>query len=168
MAEILKLHPSGRIKLLDSPVALPGKCAICGSIGGDGREFIDFGFELDYYGVIYFCSFCFSETAGSLGYIPPSAWKISEEEITEATNKVSKLEAENVKLRVALNSLDFLGSHVFDSLDDSPSEQPNEGQKPANTESVKQIDESGSSDIPKAGDNKQSDPTEFNEFTDFI
>ena len=67
--------PNARMQVLDVPVAAPGKCVVCG-FGGreDDRKYIDFGFDLDYYGVVYFCSSCFTEVAGQLGYISESKW----------------------------------------------------------------------------------------------
>lgn len=56
---------NGRFKLLERPVALPGKCACCGAVD---RPVVDFGFDLDFYGVVYLCTTCLgeaSEVAGS-------------------------------------------------------------------------------------------------------
>lgn len=63
-----------RIKLIDTPVAAPGVCCLCGTAGGDGRAFIDFGKQLDWYGAVYFCSFCLAEVAEAIGYIPIVAY----------------------------------------------------------------------------------------------
>lgn len=40
---------------------LPGKCSICGGMKYDGRKWIDFGLSIDWYGVVYLCTFCFEE-----------------------------------------------------------------------------------------------------------
>ena len=79
---------SGRIKLLSNPDALPAKCAICGYPGGDQRKFVDFGLDIDYYGVIYLCTDCMNEIAVGIGYLLPEV--------------VTKITAENELLKEAL------------------------------------------------------------------
>lgn len=59
-----------RVLVIDTPVAAPGVCSLCGTAGGDGRKFIDFGKQLDWYGAVYFCETCFTEMAEALGLIP--------------------------------------------------------------------------------------------------
>lgn len=59
----------GRVQLLLTPAALPGNCVICGSVGGDGRRFIDFGWQQDFYGAIYFCEMCITEVMDALGFV---------------------------------------------------------------------------------------------------
>lgn len=152
---------SSRVKVLDFPVALPGKCVICGSVGGDGRKFIDIGFELDFYGVIYFCEYCFSQTATGLGYIAPSLFKVIELENEELAYKVSLLEAENVKLRTALSELDFLGTRGISGVAEHTAKSPVKREKSPDPKPAKQINEPGSSNVPKTGSNKQS--TDFEE-----
>lgn len=49
---------NSRVRLLDRPLAVPGKCAICGAVD---RKVIDIGFNLDYYGAVYFCVICIKE-----------------------------------------------------------------------------------------------------------
>lgn len=64
-----ELSPNSRFSVLDNPNALPGKCALCGSSGGDGRKFVDFGFQLDVYGAVYFCTFCVTELAEAIKFV---------------------------------------------------------------------------------------------------
>lgn len=61
--------PTSRIKLLSFPVLAPGKCAFCGS-ADDDRSYIDFGMQLDWYGAVYFCSFCIIEVSEAVGMVP--------------------------------------------------------------------------------------------------
>lgn len=136
------------------PVALPGKCIICGaSDNTDGRFYIDFGFEIDFYGVVYFCSHCLSECAAAVGYISPSLFKVVDEENKEFASKLSELSAENVKLRVGLSQLDFLGSHgtisdfdpgVKESADTKGSDDP---------EPIKPAPKPGRTNVPKVRNN---------------
>ena len=61
----------GRFQVLDhNQLIAPGKCAGCG--GFTDRHFIDFGLELDFYGVVYLClENCFTEVANQIGFISP-------------------------------------------------------------------------------------------------
>lgn len=57
----------GRIKVLDRPFASPGKCAICGTVS---RPVIDFNFNLDWYGAVYFCVECMADVGRVIGLVP--------------------------------------------------------------------------------------------------
>lgn len=65
----IEIPVTSRFKVLENPNALPGYCCVCHSAGGDGRQFIDFGFQLDVFGAVYFCTFCVKELALSAGFI---------------------------------------------------------------------------------------------------
>jgi hypothetical protein len=51
---------SSRFAVLQSPVALPAKCAVCGTPQG---PLLDFGLDIDMYGVVYFCLTCLEAAA---------------------------------------------------------------------------------------------------------
>lgn len=61
----------GRFQVLnENQLIAPGKCAGCGGV--TNRHFIDFGLELDFYGVVYLClETCFTEVANQIGFISP-------------------------------------------------------------------------------------------------
>lgn len=61
-------NPQSRFRVLNVAALSPGVCALCGSSGGDGRQFVDFGKTMDWYGVVYFCTFCVGEASKLLGY----------------------------------------------------------------------------------------------------
>lgn len=54
-AELSESVINGRFKYSEKPLASPGKCAVCGAVD---RPVIDFGFDLDYYGAVFFCVDC--------------------------------------------------------------------------------------------------------------
>lgn len=61
--------PTSRIQILERPVAAPGKCIVCNAVDNDGgRKFIDFGEQIDWYGAVYFCTFCINELATVCGW----------------------------------------------------------------------------------------------------
>lgn len=98
----------GRFQLIKgSPPMLPGKCAICGTVDTD-REYVDFGFELDYYGVVYFCNFCLAEMVALLGYIPTDRWKMIVDENIKLENTNEELQKQNQELKDAINHLSNL------------------------------------------------------------
>ncbi len=55
-----------RFQLLDKPIAAPGKCAVCGSVS---KPVIDFNFNLDWYGAVYFCVECMQSAAKAIGLV---------------------------------------------------------------------------------------------------
>lgn len=155
------------MKILENPVALPGKCACCGaSDNDDGRKYVDIGFELDFYGVVYFCTHCLSEIAAAVGYVAPSLFKVVEEENFELANKVSGLSAENVKLRVALDHLDFLGTGSDSDVSTTVVEESTEPKRPVDPKPAKPVDESGHTNVPKT--RKSSKSTTTADFDDFL
>lgn len=107
---ILTLRPNSRFSINEFPPNLPSKCAVCGSPGGDGRKFIDFGFDLDFYGTIYFCTNCLGECANTQGYATPDQYNYALSQNEELEFKLSQMEAENAIFRNSLNSLNFLGT----------------------------------------------------------
>lgn len=123
-----------RFKILDYPHALPCKCVVCGSGGGDGRKFVDFGFDLDYYGVVYFCTTCFTEPLNIQGWLSPPQVETIKAEMSLQETRLSEMEYENVRLRGALSQLDFLGTCSCHS-DNGPKQWTSE---PENTGSTKQ------------------------------
>lgn len=67
VAELTESQINGRFRVLERPSVAPGKCGVCGAVD---KPVIDFGFDLDYYGVVYFCIECICEAASLLGMVP--------------------------------------------------------------------------------------------------
>lgn len=65
----LEVSPNSRFRILQTPELEPGKCCLCGAADSD-RQYVDFGFQLDWYGAVYFCTHCFVEAAETVGFIP--------------------------------------------------------------------------------------------------
>lgn len=150
------------MKLLPLPVALPGKCIICGaSDNDDGRQYIDIGFEIDFYGVIYFCSHCMSEAAVAIGYRSPSLFQVIDDENKSLLKEFAELSAENVKLRVALNQLDFLGSNDSANNVGVNTKEPVKQKRPDNHKPAKQINEPRPTNVSKTGNDDLGDFEDF-------
>lgn len=64
------LSPSkinARVKVLEKPVAHPGKCVVCGAVN---TSVVDIGLDVDNYGVIYFCVTCLAEIGRAIHLVP--------------------------------------------------------------------------------------------------
>jgi hypothetical protein len=66
VSELTLSQINGRFQLLDRPAALPGKCAVCGAVN---KPVVDFGFDLDFYGVVMFCVECLRSAAQIIGMV---------------------------------------------------------------------------------------------------
>lgn len=102
---ITTLSPQSRIKVLDLPVAHPGSCIICGSVGGDSRKFIDFGKRVERIGVIYFCSECFTEVSIALGFLPVAEYDKLLKELKETQVNLAEFKLKHKDVTSALDTL---------------------------------------------------------------
>lgn len=66
----IEIPATSRFSVCGNPNREPGVCCVCRSPGGDDRQFIDFGMQLDWYGAVYFCTFCVKELAEAAGFVP--------------------------------------------------------------------------------------------------
>lgn len=73
------ISPDSRFSLHENPNVAPGICAVCRNSGGDGRVFVDFGLQLDWYGAVYFCSECIRELCEAIGFVPKLSLDIAQE-----------------------------------------------------------------------------------------
>jgi hypothetical protein len=64
----VEVSPQSRVQVLDCAPVAPGVCILCGI--ADGRKFVDFGKQVEWYGAVYFCSECIGEVARALGWVP--------------------------------------------------------------------------------------------------
>jgi hypothetical protein len=109
--KVFEENAQSRFQILDLAIKKPGVCALCGSSGGDGRQFVDFGKSVEWYGVVYFFTFCISEAAKLLGLAPKSDYELALSNLQAEISKVDdmhidakvKLDAANLLLRNHLN-----------------------------------------------------------------
>jgi len=99
--KVAEENPNSRFVILDTPIKKPGVCALCGAPGGDGRQFVDFGKSLEWYGVVYFCTFCVSEAAALLGFAPMSNWTNAEHNLQQS---ISEIDDRYVEAKVKLDA----------------------------------------------------------------
>lgn len=151
---------SERFQILDRPTALPGKCVICGFAGGensDGRKFVDFGFDLDFYGAVIFCENCFVSGQNTLGWLSPDQALKLKFVAQENEEKLQRALSENAKLRSALDSLHFLGDSTADIPVDTNAgtQETAKSERPANNGSSKSPNKRGSKNL---SNNDEVDP----------
>jgi len=54
-------------QVVESPIALPGQCFLCGS--GDKSPYIDWGVSIEFHGALYTCFECTGAVASLLGWV---------------------------------------------------------------------------------------------------
>ena len=149
----------GRFHIIEgTPPSLPGKCSVCGTTEG---TFVDFGLDLDYYGVVYFClDNCLVEMANAVDYHSPRQWKMLMNSYNEIREAYNNLVDENERLRNAVDSFNNL------ALPDAPvnisnlvlSEESNEKSSESNPSTER--DNTGS-EGSEQGSPKQDDESRF-------
>lgn len=107
-------NPNSRFRISNVAQFAPGTCILCKSAGGDGRQFIDLGITVEWFGAMYFCTFCITEAASLLGLGDISALK---EMSAERSEKYQKALFANAELREQLNATRILlrNCHCDDS-----------------------------------------------------
>lgn len=159
---------SDRFQVLTIPQALPGKCVTCGYVGGDERKFVDFGFDVDFYGAVYFCTGCFVAAAKAFDYVSPEVHQGKLDELQAVNQILQRLEAENAKLRGALALLDFLGTN---SIPDKPTRKSAKNKRQDDNRSDESPDVERPDDVPTIdGDKSDIGPgteTESDEDAEF-
>lgn len=113
-----KAEPSlrERIQFTQNPLAAPGHCAICGFSGGivsDGRQFVDWGMDLDFYGSVIFCTSCFTTVATQLGFASYEETQLLRRQASDAAMVTESLKDENERLRKHVNNLVALRDSGF-------------------------------------------------------
>jgi len=76
----------------DVPMFKPGKCGNCGASKNDGRKYVDFQLEIDWYGTLYLCGHCIKDVATELGLFDELVQSLlkQEEEIAALTSVKEK------------------------------------------------------------------------------
>jgi hypothetical protein len=63
----LELLNMSKYRILEVPDVHFAKCANCGATKNDGRKYVDFGLQVDFYGVVYLCGLCVKHIAFEMG-----------------------------------------------------------------------------------------------------
>jgi hypothetical protein len=65
--DYLEMLKMSKYQISDVPMFKPARCANCGSSKNDGRRYVDFGLEVDWYGTVFLCGFCLADVAKAMG-----------------------------------------------------------------------------------------------------
>lgn len=65
--DYLELLQMSKYRIVDVPDLKPSKCANCGSTKNDGRKYIDFGLDIDWFGIVFICGMCLIDIAKNMG-----------------------------------------------------------------------------------------------------
>jgi len=97
----------GRFQVITaSMMKMPSKCSTCGSFSNaHGKEYVDFGLWVEFYGNVYICTECFLGAAAELGVVPVVQFNEAIIQINEYKAVVKTLIEENGNLRHAVDSL---------------------------------------------------------------
>jgi len=176
--DYLEMLRMSKYRIYDFPPVQPSKCANCGSSKVDGRKYIDIDLQVDWYGVVYFCTFCLHDIADKAGLYDELS-----KEIERANNTallLSTLAEQGKRLRVELQDvvgevkeyLNIIEHHLpnDDSASDSsssvdidkePTKQESDGtqQQPDRTKSTttKSTSSSGRKNVPSLAELLNSD-----------
>ncbi len=147
----------GRFNVLThSQLIAPGKCAGWGGYR-ETDHYIDFGLELDFYGVVYLClEVCFIEVANQLGFLSPNQAESQEARIESYRGHTEVLQGkltalENVRDAIA----DYRSVDPLASLDRRDSGAVHSGSGDEGTQGEGQSD-SGSQGGQQGPDGAQS------------
>lgn len=162
---------TSKIRILEAPILAPGTCMLCGASRNDDRQYIDMGKDIQFVGVIYFCTFCMTELANAIGCLMPEQTIALENELDAARQRILEFETKDRTLNDAITTLRDTG--LFSGTDltgingsNVPSEpeepeqpiQDSSGSKPksnrTNKNSKQSDSEQGSDDLSTTGNDE--------------
>jgi hypothetical protein len=121
---------SGRVRIVTEP-ALPAICVICRRSANGAIKFIDFQFDMDFYGAVVFCEDCIKECMNLLDLVPRQHFE----------NAEAARDLYMEQLEVAQNELDKYKS-LFTSLRDLGLINLDDGNSPKDTNEASGVSES--------------------------
>lgn len=95
--DYLEMLRMSKYRILDRPDVNPAKCANCGSTRVDGRKYVDFGLQVDWYGVVFLCSLCLGDIALNAGILKAFEVRILQLEQIIASKESSDVKAEELQ-----------------------------------------------------------------------
>lgn len=85
--DYLEMLNMTKYRIVEIPDKKQAKCSNCGSTKNDGRKYVDFGLEVDWYGIVFLCGLCVYDIARTMDCF------------ADYINRIDKLEAENETLK---------------------------------------------------------------------
>jgi hypothetical protein len=65
--DYLEMLRMSKYRVLAVPDFSPGNCANCGASKNDGRKYVDFGLQIEWYGTVYLCGDCLHDISDTMG-----------------------------------------------------------------------------------------------------
>ncbi len=138
--DYLEMLRMSKYRIYDFPPVQPSKCANCGSSKVDGRKYVDIDLQVDWYGVVYFCTLCLHDIADKAGLYDELSAEI--ERANNTALKLSTLAEQGKRLRVELQDVfgevkEYLGiiDHYITNDDSTPDSGSSMGVNKESTES---------------------------------
>jgi hypothetical protein len=94
--DYLEMLRMTKYRILACPNTQPGKCANCGASKDDGRKYIDFGLQVDWYGTVHLCGHCTKDIAENMGLFDELRMQIAE--LQDAQVRVTDLQEQGDQL----------------------------------------------------------------------
>jgi hypothetical protein len=79
--DYLEMLNMTKYRIKDYPDIKMAKCANCGATKDDGRKYVDFGLDVDWYGIVWLCGLCLRDIANAMGLFKDHEVKIIELEL---------------------------------------------------------------------------------------
>lgn len=150
---------SSKVRVLDVPAQLPGVCMLCGASRSDDRKYVDIGKDIEFVGVIYFCTFCFTEIANRLGCLTQEQSAALEAELEAARARILEFHAKDEALNAAIDTLRSTGLFsdraAISSADFSRVVDSESARSSASSANEPEFDFSGFDPETKQSDSKQ-------------
>lgn len=170
--DYLEMLRMSKYRILPIPDVGPAfKCANCGAAKNDGRGYVDFGLQVDWYGVVYLCTECLRDIAEKAGLFRALELKILQLEEEQKRHSEVKLSIESFQAAVLRTfeevKENFVGVHSTGdysepSIDDNLDFSSNKSSEPGLTKSKQGAVESptiaGRKDVPKLADLLEQKP----------
>lgn len=130
-----------KYRIVDIPDVKPFKCVNCRSSKKDGRRYVDFGEDVEWYGTVFICGFCLKDVSIKMGLFEEVNETLARATVTK--NEVSELfeKGEQLHETVVKTFKEFeefygtLHSHVQSSVEHSTDSDSNLGNEETATKS---------------------------------
>lgn len=147
----MPLSAQSRLTVLNNPELAPGVCFLNGCVGDGKRKFIDFGKNIEWYGVVYICTECIVEVAQAADYIPVAKFDELHNAHRQLMVKHNQLQAKYAPFEEAINNVvesrNSMPDVAFDMLRNRVSGvEESEEQRVDNNETVSGESETNESD----------------------
>lgn len=101
----MPLSAQSRLKVLNNPELAPGVCFLNGCVGDGKRKFIDFGKNIEWYGVVYICTECIVEVVEASDYIPVANFDALHKEYRSLLIEYNQLKAKYAPFEEAIKNV---------------------------------------------------------------